>query len=97
MGIGGINDSTNIITPILSIITNIDEDHMPQLGNTLSQVAENKSGIIKKNVPVLAAAREEQLLVIRERAKIMNSPVTEIDYSNIKHETFDKQNSLITE
>jgi dihydrofolate synthase/folylpolyglutamate synthase len=52
-GLGGRLDSTNIITPILSIITNIGYDHMDILGNTLEKIAAEKAGIIKPNVPVV--------------------------------------------
>lgn len=52
-GMGGRLDSTNIIQPILSVITNIGYDHMDFLGNTLAEIAGEKAGIIKKNVPVV--------------------------------------------
>ena len=52
-GLGGRLDSTNIITPLLSIITNIGYDHMDLLGNTLEKIASEKAGIIKPNVPVV--------------------------------------------
>jgi dihydrofolate synthase / folylpolyglutamate synthase len=52
-GLGGRLDSTNIITPLLSIITNIGYDHMDLLGNTLEKIAYEKAGIIKKDVPVI--------------------------------------------
>ncbi len=52
-GLGGRLDSTNIITPILSIITNIGYDHMDILGDTLEKIAAEKAGIIKPNVPVV--------------------------------------------
>ncbi len=52
-GLGGLLDSTNIITPILSIITNIGYDHQNILGNTLQEIATQKAGIIKENVPVV--------------------------------------------
>jgi dihydrofolate synthase / folylpolyglutamate synthase len=52
-GLGGLLDSTNIITPILSIITNIGYDHQHILGNTLQEIAVQKAGIIKENVPVV--------------------------------------------
>ena len=52
-GLGGRLDSTNIITPILSIITNIGYDHMNILGNTLQEIAYEKAGIIKPTVPVV--------------------------------------------
>ena len=52
-GMGGLLDSTNVITPILSVITNIGYDHQQLLGNTLSEIAIQKAGIIKENVPVV--------------------------------------------
>ena len=52
-GLGGLLDSTNIITPILSIITNIGYDHQNILGNTLEEIAAQKAGIIKQNIPVV--------------------------------------------
>ena len=52
-GLGGLLDSTNIITPLLSVITNIGYDHQNILGNTLQEIATQKAGIIKENVPVV--------------------------------------------
>jgi len=52
-GLGGRFDSTNIITPLLSIITNISMDHTAQLGGTISEIAREKGGIIKESVPVV--------------------------------------------
>ncbi len=52
-GMGGRLDSTNIITPVISVITNIGHDHMDLLGGTLAKVAAEKAGIIKNNVPVV--------------------------------------------
>jgi len=53
VGLGGRLDSTNIITPEVSVITNISFDHMALLGNTLQKIAAEKAGIIKKNIPVV--------------------------------------------
>lgn len=53
VGLGGRLDSTNIISPILSVITNISYDHMNLLGDTLEKIAGEKAGIIKKNIPVI--------------------------------------------
>jgi len=53
VGMGGRLDSTNIITPLISVITNIGYDHMAFLGNTLESIAGEKAGIIKENVPVI--------------------------------------------
>jgi dihydrofolate synthase/folylpolyglutamate synthase len=52
-GVGGRLDSTNIINPVLSVITNIGHDHMDLLGNTLEEIANEKAGIIKKTIPVV--------------------------------------------
>jgi dihydrofolate synthase / folylpolyglutamate synthase len=53
VGLGGRLDSTNIITPLLSVITNIGHDHMNLLGDTIEKIAFEKAGIIKNNVPVV--------------------------------------------
>lgn len=57
-GLGGRLDSTNIITPVLSVITNISYDHMDVLGNSLEEIAREKAGIIKEKIPVIIG--EEQ-------------------------------------
>jgi dihydrofolate synthase/folylpolyglutamate synthase len=59
-GLGGRLDSTNIITPLLSIITNISYDHKDLLGNTLAEIAAEKAGIIKKQVPVLIGEQDDE-------------------------------------
>ena len=53
VGLGGRLDSTNIITPVLSVITNIGHDHMDLLGDTFEKIAIEKAGIIKPSVPVV--------------------------------------------
>jgi len=59
-GLGGRLDSTNIITPVLSIITNISYDHKDVLGNTLKEIAAEKAGIIKPHIPVLIGEQHEE-------------------------------------
>lgn len=59
-GLGGRLDSTNIITPILSVITNISYDHMDVLGETLAEIAEEKAGIIKNGVPFILGERQKE-------------------------------------
>lgn len=61
VGLGGRLDSTNIITPILSVITNISFDHTAQLGNTLSAIASEKAGIIKPGVPCVVGEAEGEV------------------------------------
>lgn len=59
VGMGGRLDATNVIIPLLSIITNVSMDHEQYLGNTLALVAGEKAGIIKKNIPVISAAADD--------------------------------------
>lgn len=75
VGLGGRLDSTNIITPLLSIITTIDYDHMQYLGNTLSSIAQEKAGIIKTSIPSLTAETKNRVLaVLARRARLRHSP-----------------------
>src|SRR5215203_2305394 len=60
VGLGGRLDSTNVITPELSIITNIGWDHMNMLGNTLEEIAFEKAGIIKENIPVVIGEKKNE-------------------------------------
>jgi dihydrofolate synthase / folylpolyglutamate synthase len=75
-GLGGRLDSTNIITPLLSIITNIGYDHMDLLGNTLEKIASEKAGIIKPGVPVIIGEYlPETKNVFIEKAKQCHAPI----------------------
>lgn len=70
VGLGGRLDCTNIITPILSIITNISYDHTALLGNTLGKIATEKAGIIKQGIPVVVGEwNDETLPVFEETAR----------------------------
>ena len=69
VGLGGTLDSTNVITPEVSVITNVTMEHADKLGGTLHSIAENKAGIIKEGVPVVTAAKGEPLEVIRTVAE----------------------------
>lgn len=76
VGLGGRLDSTNIVSPILSVITNISIDHTEFLGNTLSEIAFEKAGIIKPGVPVVTGMLEEcALKTIKTKALECNSTV----------------------
>lgn len=76
VGMGGRLDATNIITPLVSVITNIGKDHTVFLGNTLAKIAEEKAGIIKSNIPVIIGEyTKETKAVFIEKAKRMNSPL----------------------
>ena len=76
VGLGGRLDSTNIITPLLSVITNIGHDHMDLLGDTLEKIAFEKSGIIKKKIPVLVSETQpETENVFIKQAEKSDSPI----------------------
>lgn len=76
VGLGGRLDSTNIIQPLLSVITNIGFDHMNLLGNTLAEIAAEKAGIIKRNTPVVISEyAEETAAVFLDKAAIEHAPI----------------------
>lgn len=77
VGLGGMFDSTNIITPELSIITNVALDHENILGD-LKNIALNKAGIIKEKIPVVTGAQGLPLEIIRAVAEEKNSPLHEV-------------------
>lgn len=75
-GLGGRLDSTNIITPEASVITNISWDHASLLGNSLREIASEKAGIIKKGIPVIISQRQPEVeAVFLEKAKEMSVPI----------------------
>lgn len=76
VGLGGRLDSTNIIRPLISVITNIGFDHMQFLGDTLPKIAAEKAGIIKNETPVVIGERHpETQVVFTDKAKACNSPI----------------------
>ncbi len=75
-GLGGRLDSTNIIDPVVSVITNIGFDHMDLLGNTLQQIASEKAGIIKKGIPVVVGDKNRDTRrVFEETAARVGAPL----------------------
>src|SRR5246127_5394252 len=77
-GLGGRLDSTNIVTPEVSVITRIDFDHENFLGHSLREIANEKAGIIKQGVPVvITKQRDEAREVIASRASELHSPLVE--------------------
>ncbi len=80
VGLGGRLDSTNIIIPVLSVITNIGHDHMDLLGDTLEKIAAEKAGIIKENVPVVIGETQSGTRKLFEaKAAEMNSRIVFAD------------------
>jgi dihydrofolate synthase/folylpolyglutamate synthase len=74
VGLGGRLDATNIISPLLSVITNIGRDHMEILGDTLQKIATEKAGIIKPNAPCVIGEKQPEVLpVFREICRQLNS------------------------
>jgi dihydrofolate synthase/folylpolyglutamate synthase len=77
VGLGGRLDSTNIITPLLSVITNIGWDHMNILGDTLQLIAAEKAGIIKPNIPVIIGEKQEEIAdIFTHKATQQNAPIS---------------------
>ena len=77
VGLGGRLDSTNVITPAVSLITNISYDHQQQLGNTLEEIAFEKAGIIKPSVPIIVSERQSETEgVFLQQAKNRKSKIT---------------------
>ncbi len=70
VGLGGRYDSTNVITPEVSVITHIAMDHMDKLGNSLGEIALDKAGIIKPGVPVVTGPQEPEAMAVLEAAAL---------------------------
>ncbi len=96
-GLGGRLDSTNVLTPVLSVITNISMDHQQFLGDTLPLIAFEKAGIIKPNVPVVIGEMQpETKPVFEEKAAEMKAPIFFADQfwqatwkaENLTHSTY---------
>ncbi|MBR1580120.1 MAG: bifunctional folylpolyglutamate synthase/dihydrofolate synthase [Selenomonadaceae bacterium] len=87
VGLGGTLDSTNVITPVVSVITNVGMDHADKCGGTLENIARHKAGIIKRGVPVVTAAKGEPL-------KIISAVATLLDAKLIMPPTVDVKTSL---
>jgi dihydrofolate synthase / folylpolyglutamate synthase len=97
-GLGGRLDSTNIIRPVVSVITNISYDHQQFLGDTLAQIAGEKAGIIKDGVPVvIGETHPETRGIFLEKAASLRAPITfadqlwkaEIKKKETRHTVFD--------
>ncbi|MBI5385464.1 MAG: bifunctional folylpolyglutamate synthase/dihydrofolate synthase [Verrucomicrobia bacterium] len=90
-GLGGRLDATNIVTPLASVITNVQFDHEKWLGHTLQQIAFEKAGIIKPGVPVLTATdAPEALAVICETAAKQQAPLTVLAWPDAAQPPLDR-------
>ncbi len=90
VGLGGRLDSTNVITPELSVITNIAMDHAEYLGNTIEAIAAEKAGIIKPGVPVVTADTDAAVLsLFRARAAENSTELHVLSPTEVRDVTFD--------
>ncbi len=103
VGMGGRLDSTNVITPLVSVITNISMDHSAFLGNTLKLIAAEKAGIIKTGVPVIIGETQEEVKdVFLEKARKIGANLvfadqnfSQIPNSDIQYLSFKNKNEII--
>ncbi|TAH27500.1 MAG: bifunctional folylpolyglutamate synthase/dihydrofolate synthase [Cytophagales bacterium] len=96
VGLGGRLDSTNIILPEACLITNISMDHQAILGNTLPQIASEKAGIIKENIPVVVSETQEEIVsVFQDFATKNNSFIQFADQVYSCSEHFYSQSKLV--
>lgn len=94
-GLGGRLDATNVLLPLLSVITSISYDHTDILGDDLASIAWEKAGIIKKKVPcIVGKVPDEAFRVIEERAYKQNAPLFEAEQLN---PSFSKKNITLSE
>lgn len=97
VGLGGTLDSTNVITPVLSVITNVSMDHTKYCGDTVEEIAHHKAGIIKPGVPVVTAAQQLPLGVIESVAEEQHAPLYVFDKKfGIKSRTAMKGGQMVT-
>lgn len=99
-GLGGRLDATNVITPLVSVITNVGFDHTDLLGNTLREIAGEKAGIIKKSVPVIIGeSNEEYNDVFEAKAAVGRSRViyAEDSFSYVEHNAEEQSQHIILE
>ena len=95
VGLGGRLDSTNVITPALSVITNIGWDHMDLLGDSLEKIAGEKAGIIKPRIPVVISERQHDVEnIFMEKASAMDSPL--YFASDLLNASMQSENGLVT-
>lgn len=94
VGLGGLLDATNIVAPILTIITNVAFDHMNVLGNTLPEIAKNKLGIVKHQVPLITIRNLGILDFVTETTTNLQSPLILVDKNAIKNIRLSLQNTV---
>lgn len=95
-GMGGLLDSTNIIeNPLVSVITNVAKDHASFLGDTISEIASHKAGIIKMNCPVVWGGNDKEAeRIIEKRASELKSQLYTVDFNSLKNVNCDISGSV---
>jgi dihydrofolate synthase/folylpolyglutamate synthase len=94
VGLGGRLDATNIVTPVLSVITPVDFDHESFLGKSLDSIAGEKAGIIKAGIPVIISEqRPEAAQVIARQAREMNAPLQVVSMAEVEQLHFHRDGS----
>ncbi len=88
-GLGGRLDSTNVLRPLVTVITNVALDHQEYLGNTIKEIAQEKAGVVKEHVPVVTGAKGESLDIIKAAA--VNTALYALD----KHFTYKKKSEQL--
>lgn len=97
VGIGGRLDATNIITPLVSVITNVSYDHMAQLGPTLKDILKEKLGIVKAGVPLVTSIKDKDLLAIcDEECKNKGSKCVKVDFESLRIKKMDLDGSVFS-
>ncbi len=104
VGLGGRLDATNVVTPLVSVITNVGLEHTELLGKTIEKIAFEKAGIIKQNVPVVTCAKGKALKVVRKIAEERGTslfitrkyPVIKFKYLNGEFQQNNKDITLTT-
>ena len=84
VGLGGRFDATNVVVPVVSVVTNISLEHTARLGEDVKSIAFEKAGIIKDNVPVVTAVNDKAKIVVEKTAKEKNAQVICIDKNSWK-------------
>lgn len=91
-GMGGRLDATNLVKPVLSVITSVDYDHMAYLGNSLEAIAYEKAGIIKAGVPAVIGPHVKPIHVFEQAAQEVKSPLFQVE-GTFAH--YEKENQAI--
>ncbi len=94
VGLGGRLDATNVLVPVLSVITNVSNDHEEILGKHVDQIAFEKASIIKEGVPVVTDVTGSVKLVIWDYAKSMNAPRMEVENKALRLDIDDEKQKI---